>query len=395
MSRHTWTEEFTYQRVRSTIENMLLHGELTVGDRLPPIRELAKRFGCNYHTVRKGMEALIEKDFLESRNGSGIYVRGGSRTIPANQAAYGAESALAVVCHPPVLPTDVRFIAALHESAERRGLNMELHTVSSFANPGRIFDRILLRGCAAILLPLLRSDDHIAEIAECIGQYSVPFAVGTPYPGLEKYCYESRDVFGLSTQRAVEMVFQYFLRLGYSNIALLLPAEQAAKTVINYISGYMGQCKECDITIRLELCEHLPGFADPLLRKWENLRGDLAVICYDDDIAIRLMESTRRAGWNIPEDLALTGLGDTAAAAGATPPLSSVQFPYDYVTGAIIDRAFALKSGTPVQSRQPVYQELAVRESCGGIRRIGRRETELLLKNIHVSIKTEHLREES
>lgn len=394
MSCHTRVERFTYQRVRDTIENMLTYGELAIGDRLPPIRELAERFGCNYHTVRKGMESLIREEFLESRSGSGVFVRGGSRTIPTDPAAPGADSALAVVCHPPMSPTDVRFIAALHESAEKREFNLELHTVSSFAGPERIFDRIVLRGCSAILLPLLRSDDHIEEIARCIGKYPVPFVVGTSYPGLERYCYESHEVFGLSTQRAVEMVFLYFLRLGYGNIALLLPAEQAARTVLNYVTGYMEQCKKHDIAIRLELCEQLPGAADALLRKWEKQRGDIALICYDDDIAVRLMESARRAGWEIPGELALTGLGDTPVAAGAMPALSSVTFPFDYVTDAIVDCALALKSGGSAQLKQPVYQELVVRESCGGLRRIGREGVDRLLKEIRSAIQEQTAEED-
>ena len=149
MNHYAESGKFAYQRVRSAIETMLTHGELAVGDRLPPIRELAVRFGCNYHTVRKGLESLINDSLLESRTGSGVFVRAGSRTL-STPIPPGAESVLAVICHPPMLPNDSQFIASLHEQAEKRNLNLELHTVTSFSRPERIFDRIAVRGCLAV-----------------------------------------------------------------------------------------------------------------------------------------------------------------------------------------------------------------------------------------------------
>lgn len=392
MQHHVYTGKFTYQRVRDTIETMLLNGEFAVGDRLPPIRELAGRFGCNYHTVRKGLESLIRDSWLESRNGSGVFVKGGSRTLAAEPTAPGAESVLAVVCHPLMQPNDSRFIASLHDSAEAKGLNLELHTVSSFAQPEKIFDRIALRGCLAVLLPLLRSDDCVEEIAACVGNYPMPFVVGTPFPGLEACCYESPEVFGLSTVRAMRTVFRYAFRLGFRHIALLLPAEETVKTVAHYLMGYADECRRHDRPFDLALCENVPGAMDALLADWERFRGGLSVICYDDEIAVRLYEAARRNGWTIPGDIAVVGLGDTPLAGEANPPLSSVEFPYDYVTRAMVDCALALRTGESSQLTLPVWQGLVVRQSCGGVRRAGSvAEAQKLLEQIRLEIQNEPL----
>ena len=375
------TDKFAYQRVRSTIEEMLLHGELTIGDRLPPIRQLAERFHCNYHTVRKGLDALIREELLESRTGSGVFVRGGSRTIsPA--AAPGSETVLAVVCHPPVQPTDAQFIASLHEEAEKRHLNLELHTVSSFSQPQRIFDRIAVRGCMAILLPLLRSDDHIDEIAGCLGNYSMPFVVGTPFPGLEDCCYETSDIFGISTQLAVKASFRYFRELGFEHIALLLPAEAAVRTNIPYLESYTQMCVDYLTPPLLQVVDRLPGAADSIFNALQPFRGNLGIICYDDELAIRLSKAAMRRGWSIPEDIALIGLGNIPEGAEMDPPLTSVIFPYDYVAAGIIECAQALAAGRSAQRTTPIWQPIILRESCGGVARLGRKKAQQLLDSI-------------
>ena len=388
MNHYTEPGKFAYQRVRTAIETMLTHGELTVGDRLPPIRELAVRFGCNYHTVRKGLESLINDSLLESRTGSGVFVRAGSRTL-AVTVPPGAETVLAVICHPPMLPNDSQFIASLHEQAEKRHLNLELHTVSSFSRPDRIFDRIAVRGCLAVLLPLLRSDDNIDEIAGCIGRYPMPFVVGTPFPGLEAYCYESPEIFGLSTSRAVEAEFLYFRALGFNNIVLLLPADEAVRTVSSLITPYMHRCAEAGVPMRLSLAERLPDALDRFLAGMAELRGDLAVICYDDEIAARLIDSARRRNWHVPDDVALIGLGDTSLAAATNPGLTSVVFPYEYVTGSMIDCALALSSGKSAQQHIPVWQPIVIRESCGGAGRVGRETAKEILEQIRLQLQQE------
>ena len=55
----------------------ILCGELTPGERLPSIRELARRFGLHANTVSAGYRQLEAEGWVDSRRGSGVYVRDG------------------------------------------------------------------------------------------------------------------------------------------------------------------------------------------------------------------------------------------------------------------------------------------------------------------------------
>jgi len=64
-----------YQQVIQAVKIETLAGRLKDGDRLPPIRELAKILKLNPNTVAKAYYALEADGFIQSRPGSGNWIR--------------------------------------------------------------------------------------------------------------------------------------------------------------------------------------------------------------------------------------------------------------------------------------------------------------------------------
>jgi GntR family transcriptional repressor for pyruvate dehydrogenase complex len=58
------------RRIRALIQG----GEYKEGDRLPPIMEMARRFGVGHPTVREALKRLEAMGVVEIRHGSGVYV---------------------------------------------------------------------------------------------------------------------------------------------------------------------------------------------------------------------------------------------------------------------------------------------------------------------------------
>src|SRR5829696_7619401 len=58
------------QRIRSMIQK----GDYKRGDRLPPIMEMARRFGVGHPTIREALKRLETMGYVEIRHGSGVYV---------------------------------------------------------------------------------------------------------------------------------------------------------------------------------------------------------------------------------------------------------------------------------------------------------------------------------
>jgi GntR family transcriptional regulator, uxu operon transcriptional repressor len=68
-------DERTYQRVAQKIAALISLGELNAGERLPPERVLAERYGVSRTSIREAIIALEIRGIVEVRPGSGIYLR--------------------------------------------------------------------------------------------------------------------------------------------------------------------------------------------------------------------------------------------------------------------------------------------------------------------------------
>lgn len=72
-----------YQQVATTIERAIGEGQYQPGQRLASERDLAEEFGVSRPTVRRAVIVLEMRGLVESRQGSGVYVRRTSAVAPA------------------------------------------------------------------------------------------------------------------------------------------------------------------------------------------------------------------------------------------------------------------------------------------------------------------------
>jgi len=66
--------ELIYVQVADRIAARIESGELALGSRLPPERDLATAFGVSYDSVRRAMEVLRERGLITTVHGRGTYV---------------------------------------------------------------------------------------------------------------------------------------------------------------------------------------------------------------------------------------------------------------------------------------------------------------------------------
>ena len=63
-----------YEQTVQNILNLIKEENLTVGDKLPPERELAGRLGVSRSCVREALQILAANDYLKINRSSGIYI---------------------------------------------------------------------------------------------------------------------------------------------------------------------------------------------------------------------------------------------------------------------------------------------------------------------------------
>jgi GntR family transcriptional repressor for pyruvate dehydrogenase complex len=80
-TRYTASDSRVTARLISEIKQQMLNGALTPGSKLPPERELAKRFGVNRGSLRQVLKVLEIMGVLSQRVGDGTYLNDNAEMI--------------------------------------------------------------------------------------------------------------------------------------------------------------------------------------------------------------------------------------------------------------------------------------------------------------------------
>lgn len=96
-----------HHQVYLDLKGAIEGGELRPGDRLPPERELAQRYGCSLITVRRALDELSREGRLRRHQGRGTFVL------------------------PPRLERDIAAAMSFTEEMQRRGLDPETKLIAA------------------------------------------------------------------------------------------------------------------------------------------------------------------------------------------------------------------------------------------------------------------------
>ena len=83
-----------YDQVRRQVTDLVASGELSPGDRLPPVRRLAEELGLAVNTVARAYRELEASGVIETRGRAGSFVTGDEvgRRAKEAAAAYAARA---------------------------------------------------------------------------------------------------------------------------------------------------------------------------------------------------------------------------------------------------------------------------------------------------------------
>jgi DNA-binding LacI/PurR family transcriptional regulator len=327
---------------------------------------MAASYGCNFLTVRRALKKLVEDGTVVRRIGSGTFVARHTVTT-ANRYA---EKRIGVFVYQEGNAYAYRVLKAIAKAGLAQQVELRSNWVRDFCDDGISKAKLLKEdGCVAITIPWF-PHDRVDEVQTFVRNCPLPVSLPMMVHGLEKNSFEQQRVFGTSLQIVVEALCDYFYAFGCQRIAFLGPDSVDDVVLQKMLSTYTCYTSR----------ENLPNFCglvrpgaramDQLADRWKVYRGDLAVICYDDEHALRFMTAMHKLGLSSPVDFRIVGCNDTEASEFSDPPLSTICQSFDYIGHWLIKSALGLACGRIDQSARAPRPQMLVRTTCGGLLRI-------------------------
>ena len=180
---------------------------------------------------------------------------------------------------------------------------------------------------------------------------------------------ENIDAVFLSTDdvAAAALAVDHLAALGHRTIGLAVGPERYVP-VIRKTKGFLRAAEKANVEPLLESTLFtMEGGAAAALRLVE--RGATAVVCASDVMALGAVRACRAGGFEIPTDLSVVGFDDSAVAACAGPPLTSLRQPVPAISAAAVRLLLEELAGAGAPRQEFLFQpELIVRSSTGPAR---------------------------
>lgn len=120
-----------YLLLADLIADDVKSGRLAARDKLPTLRDLATALDLNYTTVARGYAEARKRGLIDSRAGTGTFIRGGSPSLPLRGGS-GAEMTMNL----PPEPQDAALLERMHDSASRTLAESDLYDLLRYQDFG-------------------------------------------------------------------------------------------------------------------------------------------------------------------------------------------------------------------------------------------------------------------
>jgi DNA-binding LacI/PurR family transcriptional regulator len=342
---------------------------------------MARLYGCNFLTVRKALKQLVEEGWIVRKVGSGTFVE---RPSGATSGQDEAVEVLADVntSQPRRLGVQRvgvlvltssntyanRLLQSIAHTALDEGIDISSRWVRDFTEDALVqAEQLRDEGCLALVLPWFpfgRVEEVRGFVQRCPLQVSLPM----PIVGLERNCFVNPIHFGQGSQRTVEALVSYYQALGVEHLAFLGPESPRDTILQKTLTAYACRLARDGLANLTGLVAPGTHAMDQLVARWREYSkgGQLGIICYDDEHALRFMTAMHKVGLCAPEDYRIIGFNDTDASAFSDPPLSTMPQNFDDVSTWLLRNALALSRGEVAQSAGGLKPRLLVRDTCGG-----------------------------
>ena len=340
---------------------LIASGEITAGEKLPNIRDLAEVLGIHMHTVRAAYQRLEAERLVSVRPRVGtIVLEFNPEFISATQPEM--VSNLVGVLLPTAAPVYQTYLDGILQAlASTRLMPVICYTGDNPLLVERTIRQLIIRQVEGYIVTSVGVTD---EFINSVASESLPPVVFVDAPGVGQNSVLS------DTQGAAFQATRHLIEHGYESLGLLTaPLEYG--NVVPCLEGFRQALQESGRTFDPGQVFEVPGFhpEDGKLGARMVISRDpmpRALFVVSDGLALGAMQVFQQAGIAVPQDIAIASYNDIEAASYVFPGLTTATFPGFAMGTRAVTLLLDLITGQVSGENHSVFEtELVIRQSCG------------------------------
>lgn len=319
------TGKTKYYSLMEELKEEILSGRIRAGEKLPSENELSRKYGLSRHTVRKALSILENDGYVTAQHGRGTFCS--ERMIQRHNSKNIAVVTTYISDY--IFP---RLIQGIDRVLAANGYSIILkNTGNSRSAEARVLQELLNKPIDGLIIEPSKSQilcRHL-NLYQMLDQYEIPYIfLQGSYPQMLNKPHILMD-----DCKGGYLVTKYLIDTGHQKIAGIFKADdsQGAQRHLGYTRALteagIAYDPELVIWFHTEDRKQKPGLMLKLLL--DSGGGFDAVVCYNDQIAIQVMDALNQKGLSVPEDVSVTGYDDSAMAGKGEIGLTTIAHPQE------------------------------------------------------------------
>lgn len=316
-----------YIQLKTNIKNWILSGKIKPNQKIPSENQLAESFGISRHTVRQAIGELVNEGLLYREHGKGTFVQ---LLDNCNKKTSSQRVKIAVIT---TYITDYIFphiIKGIESVVTEKGHALSLlSTGNNQEKERKCLETVLLEGIDGLIVEPTKSTlpNPNIDLYLLLQQKNIPFVMLH-----SSYVELNASMVALDDAKGAYLVTKHLIDMGHEHIAGIFKKDDMQGR--NRFRGFVKAHQDALLSVDARMISSydteernsiVPKFLNQMFN--ETTLKPTAIVCYNDEIAIQVVNEIANLGFSVPEDISVTGFDDSTLALVSSVPLTTVRHP--------------------------------------------------------------------
>ena len=318
--------ETKYSIVKQAIKSKILDGTYIPNQKIGSESELMKQFSVSRHTVRLAIGDLVNQGWLYREQGSGTFCADRSNDEGPKQVSQKNIAIITTYISDYIFPSIIR---GAESYISEQGYQVSLFSTNNdHENEKRFLEKILSQHFDGVIIEPTKS----AISNPNINYYFNLERLNIPYIMINAYYDELEPIsIVMDDEKGGYIQTEHLIHLGHTNIAGFFKSDdiQGSRRMKGFLKAHRanGIPINPNSIITYTSNEKTTKPSNELTRLLRDTNPPTAIVCYNDELAIKLLDVLRDKGLKVPDDLSIIGYDDSFLADLTEVKLSTVRHP--------------------------------------------------------------------